>query len=233
MPTSLTTYKIVSSFGDVSSGSRDTTPKAEGGPPPRRRLTAEQARARILDAATRRLAEVGPEGLRLTELASELGISHPAILHHFGNREGLLVAVVRRAFETLNDELLTAIAAGGGDREALLDRVAELYGKRGHARTIAWLVLSGRSPRRPANPEDDAPTPVQRLIDVIHTQRTEVDQGADPADTAFRVQLTAVALLGEAIFGNLVLGESGTRPREERAKEFRRRLAELVWTRSR
>src|SRR5262245_30830908 len=75
---------------------------------PRKRLTAEAARARILAAAERRLSEVGPEGLRLTELAAELGVSHPAILHHFGSREELVAAVVAGAIARLNARLIEA-----------------------------------------------------------------------------------------------------------------------------
>src|SRR6185295_17110146 len=65
--------------------------------PPRRRLRAEEAQRRILEAAEKQLMKVGPEGLRLTDLAQALGVSHPAILHHFGSREGLVAAVVRHA----------------------------------------------------------------------------------------------------------------------------------------
>ena len=52
------------------------------------RRTAEEARRLILDAAEKRLAQQGPEGLRLQDIARDIGISHPAILHHFESREG-------------------------------------------------------------------------------------------------------------------------------------------------
>jgi len=68
----------------------------------RRRLPADQARGRILAAAERKLAELGPEQLRLTELAAELGITHQAILHHFGSREELVSAVLAQAIARIN-----------------------------------------------------------------------------------------------------------------------------------
>ena len=39
------------------------------------------ARRAILEAAQKRLADCGPEEIRLQAIASDLGISHPAILH--------------------------------------------------------------------------------------------------------------------------------------------------------
>ena len=57
------------------------------------RRTAEETRAAILDAAERRLKASGPASIRLQDVAAEAGISHPAVLHHFGSREGLVQAV--------------------------------------------------------------------------------------------------------------------------------------------
>jgi len=65
-------------------------------------LPADEARTRILTAAERKLAEVGPEQLRLTELAAELGISHQAILYHYGSREELVSAVLAHAIARIN-----------------------------------------------------------------------------------------------------------------------------------
>jgi AcrR family transcriptional regulator len=196
--------------------------------PGRRRLSAEDARARILQAAERKLAEVGPEGLRLTELAAELGISHPAILHHFGSREELVAAVVSRAFTHTNEELAQAIAGREPGRAAILDIIAEFYGKNGNARLIAWLLLSGRMPKQPARAGGSRP--LQRVIELAHAQRTRAHPGRDVDydDTKFRSQLTALALLGDAIFGDLIRHASGDPVGPQAAREFRRRLAKLL-----
>ena len=47
--------------------------------------------------------------MRLQDVAADLGISHPAILHHFESREGLLQALALRAMEELNDGLVRDI----------------------------------------------------------------------------------------------------------------------------
>jgi AcrR family transcriptional regulator len=40
-------------------------------------------------------------GLRLQDIAADVGISHPAVLHHFGSREALVHAVIQRAILSL------------------------------------------------------------------------------------------------------------------------------------
>src|SRR5271156_1126604 len=110
----------------------------------RKRRTAEEARSAILDAAGRRLAAAGPAGIRLQEVAADVGVSHPTVLHHFGSREGLIEAVVARALDSLHAGLLEAVQApekGTDAVEALLDRVADTMVNGGHARTFLWLAL--------------------------------------------------------------------------------------------
>jgi len=116
----------------------------------RRRRTAEEARHEILAAAQRRLAEGGPEAIRLQDIARDLGISHPTILHHFESREGLMQALARSAIGALNDDVMRAISEPdrGTTPEAVLDRVFETLGESGHARLLAWSALSDGSPRR-------------------------------------------------------------------------------------
>jgi len=204
-------------------------PSSPARPAPRRRLSAEQAQARILAAAERKLAEVGPEGLRLTELAAELGISHPAILHHFGSREELVGAVVAHAMTRFNERLTEAIAGQvEGGREAIFDMIAEFYGGAGNARLIAWLVLSRRTQglRVKANPA----RAFDQLIKLAHDRRVKAhpERSIDFEDSRFRSQLTALALLGDAVFGDLVRYASGDTLGPEGARGFRRRLAKLL-----
>ena len=65
--------------------------------PKRIRRTASEAKSMILDAAEKRLREFGPAGIKLQELAADVGVSHPAILHHFGSRDDLVEAVDRKS----------------------------------------------------------------------------------------------------------------------------------------
>ena len=108
----------------------------------RTRLPAEQAKKLILDAAERHLAALGPDGIRLKDLAAELGISHPAILHHFGSRDGLVRAVVTKATADFEREMIAVITqeTDEEDRTArAINGLFELLADRNFARTSIWL----------------------------------------------------------------------------------------------
>jgi AcrR family transcriptional regulator len=195
-----------------------------------RRLPAEEARLRILDAAEKRLSEVGPEGLRLQELAKDLGISHPAILHHFGSREELITAVVERAVSALHAELIATFTGTLGQAKAiqadeLLHRIAETLADRGQARLIAWLILSGREP-----PELTSGVRLRTVIQGAHAFRRA--RSARPklelAETSFIVELTAFALLGDAVFGERMRRLEGISEQPDASRDFRVRLGKLL-----
>jgi AcrR family transcriptional regulator len=54
-----------------------------------------EARERLLQAAIDYVVAHGITDLSLRRLAAELGTSHRMLIHHFGSREGLWVAIVR------------------------------------------------------------------------------------------------------------------------------------------
>jgi AcrR family transcriptional regulator len=84
-----------------------------------------------LRAATVELvAERGPSGFSLREVARRAGVSHAAPAHHFGDSRGLLTAVAVEGFTALADALAAASAAAraaGGDARALLRACGEAY----------------------------------------------------------------------------------------------------------
>jgi AcrR family transcriptional regulator len=192
----------------------------------RTRRSASEARQRILEAAQRQLVSVGPEALRLTDLARQLSVSHPAILHHFGSREGLVAAVVRHSFQVLSAELIQALNSGERttDRLELVEMVAKVCGEDGLARLLAWLLLSGREAKLQMSGE----LPLKQLADAAHTLRSRFNHPASYEDTLFEVQLLSIVLLGDAILGDAVRRASGVCEGEPAAREFRRRLTRLL-----
>jgi AcrR family transcriptional regulator len=196
----------------------------------RRRRSAEEARAEILDAAERRLSAAGPSALRLQEVAADVGISHPAVLHHFGSREALVQAVVERAMQNLEQDLVRSIAganAGTPDSAALLDRVFETLADRGHARLMAWLMLSGYEPLGTAS----ARANWMMIARATHSLRPKNSNSEGPAgfeDTMFTVVLSALALFGQAIAGPGAFDLASLGDDPEVAQRFRRWLGELL-----
>lgn len=182
-------------------------PRRAAAPPPKRqRRSAEEAHEQILDAAERRLAEAGPRGIRLQEIAADVGVSHPTILHHFGSREGLVEAVVQRALAGLRDEIVRVVSERAievGEGAELVRKVAATLGDRGHARLMAWLALEGRS-------TENAPPLLRGLAQAMHTRRVvETGTEAPLEDTVFLVLLVSLALFGEGVLGDAMRESAG------------------------
>lgn len=193
--------------------------------PRRRRRTAEEARRAILEAAQRRLAECGPEEIRLQDIAADLGISHPAILHHFGSREALMRELSRHAFASLNDDLVQALARGStGEVTAWLDQVFETLGDQGHARLLAWGALTGRE-----GSDEDDPHLLRDLAQAVHARRepgVAGDSGVE--ETVFAVRFVAAALLGDALLGQVLRRSAGLESDDMSQERFRLWLADQV-----
>lgn len=203
------------------------TPENRG----RRRIrrTAVDARAAILDAAEKRLREVGPAGIRLQDVAADVGVSHPTVLHHFGSREALVQSVIERRVGALERDLLTEMAVHAGEEDpvlALLDCVAQTLGPGGHARVVAWLGLAGHPPRI----EDGSG------FDVIAKATHEIRKARwaakgrvpDEQDTYFLVNLAGLAMFGDAIAGALFRGEPDPVRAAETSTRFRAWLARVL-----
>lgn len=65
-------------------------------------------RRALLAAAGAAVADVGPAGLSLRDLARRAGVSHAAPAHHFGDKAGLLTAFAAEGYDLLAQELVEA-----------------------------------------------------------------------------------------------------------------------------
>ena len=197
----------------------------------RRRRSPEEAQRQILDVAEAMLAESGPDAIRLQDIAERVGISHPTILHHFGSREALLAAVVRRAIEALESDLLAALRSPDiteAQIEDLVERVFETFHDRGHARVMAWLLLSGQ-----VKPTETG-SQIRAVAELAHQQRLihHAGKGSRPRfeDTLFSIMLVAVVLFGDAVAGEAMSSSAGLARDQKSRKRFRTWLARLVVT---
>jgi AcrR family transcriptional regulator len=200
-------------------------PKAP--PPPRKRRTADEARAAILDATERSLVAVGPGGIRLQDVAAEVGVSHPTVLHHFGSREALVAAVVERALDGLQAAVMTALASapeGEGQVAALLDGVFAALTAQGHGRALMWLALEGHGPQV-------GDLRMRVVAETVHTLRRArfPDREVAPSfeDSQFSVVLAASAMIAHAVIGPHLLHGVGAEGAQTPAR-FRAWLARLL-----
>lgn len=191
------------------------------------RRTADEARALILDVTEKRLAANGPGAIRLQEVADEVGVSHPAILHHFKSREALVQAVLERAMRTLESDLVNAFQSETGeppDATAMLERVYDTLAVRGHGRLLAWLVLSGHD----ALDFETARASWTAIADASHALRKAKGIEAPREDTLFTFVLASFALFAQAIAGRATFEMAGLGGDREAPLRFRKWLADVI-----
>ena len=68
-------------------------------------MTGEDPRQRLLDRAVDHVSTHGIGDLSLRALAAELGTSHRMLIHHFGSKDGLWVAIVREVEDRQREAL--------------------------------------------------------------------------------------------------------------------------------
>jgi AcrR family transcriptional regulator len=76
-------------------------------------MAVQDPRQRLLDAAIDYVTQHGIGDLSLRALAAELGTSHRMLIHHFGSKDGLWVAIVRAVEERQREILGTVLYEPG------------------------------------------------------------------------------------------------------------------------
>lgn len=97
---------------------------------------SDVSRERILAAATEVFSTRGYAGAGVDRLAEKSGIAKTAIYYHFGNKEGLLAAVLERAATQWIDGIQSAARQGGNPLQRL-DRA--LAGMRAMLEERPWI----------------------------------------------------------------------------------------------
>lgn len=96
---------------------------------PSRIAAGQQTRARLLDAAIKRLAETGPDA-SFDAIAGDVGVTKGALYHHFGSKERLVGDVYKEAVRRHADRVVDASRTGTGRErlQGLIASTARLYG---------------------------------------------------------------------------------------------------------
>jgi AcrR family transcriptional regulator len=95
------------------------------------------SKERILEAATELFSTRGYAGAGVDKLAERSGIAKTAIYYHFGNKEGLLAAVLERAAGQWIEGIEQAVRQAGDDPIQRLDRA--LAGMRAMLEERPWI----------------------------------------------------------------------------------------------
>ena len=186
-----------------------------------------QTRAAILDAAERRLIAGGPDAIRLEKIAADVGVSHPAILHHFKSREGLVEAMVLNGLKRFQAQVLEGWpSAKEPDIEGTFERFYEIASRRGVARMLAGLILMRRDVEAL---RADVLRPAAERLHAGRVRRAQRDKRAMPEleDSMFIATFLMIIVLGDSLFGTSVRRALGLHSRDS-AQRFRRWLVKAV-----
>jgi AcrR family transcriptional regulator len=87
---------------------------------------APDLRRQVLDASLELIGREGLSALSMREVARRAGVSHQAPYHHFGDREGIFVAIADDGFRGLRQEMEKAVASTA-DPVARLQAIGVAY----------------------------------------------------------------------------------------------------------
>ena len=82
---------------------------------PRQRYRA-QVQEEIKQHAWEQIATAGASALSLNAIAKQMGMSGPALYRYFANRDELITALIRDAYQSMADAMRAAVADGAGLR---------------------------------------------------------------------------------------------------------------------
>lgn len=117
----------------------------------RRRRSAEDTRALLLDSAASLFARKGLSGITLAEIAGDVGMSGPAIYNHFASKDALFVAVVEQMYDEEIEafkSVLDPLQRVSDGLDALFELVPRLYRDDGTLQMLGLTaqIESARSP---------------------------------------------------------------------------------------
>jgi len=157
------------------------------------RRTPEEAKSLILKVAADRLAELGLEGLNISGVAKDAGMSHATVIHHFGSTAAMREALLHQ----MTRELLSDIVAALNHQEPpeqILRRLFSTLSQDGHGKLLAWRAVEHQEMKE----GNESGHLFQSVIAAL------AEQGSGPEQARQIVYLVALAALGQSISGDIV-----------------------------
>jgi TetR/AcrR family transcriptional regulator, transcriptional repressor for nem operon len=115
------------------------------------REAAAESKARIVEAASTMLRERGVDGASIADMMEAAGMTHGGFYKHFGSKDELVAAAVRRAFAEISDRFDAREEKGDADSAAAA--YVEEYLSRAHierpGRGCPVAALGGDAARHP------------------------------------------------------------------------------------
>lgn len=153
--------------------------KLEGAPGPRRRLSAEERRESILDAANHVFGEHGYEHVRIDDVAAAAGISKALIYEHFESKQELYSELMSRAAAELLGVLVEAAAAPGMEGPLRMENAAAagFLWVQEHPHAFHTFIRDVTDPEISAKQEELRRASVTAMADVMEMEPPETRAG--------------------------------------------------------
>jgi AcrR family transcriptional regulator len=179
----------------------------------------EQVRSAVLSATSALVAEHGPDGFSVREIAARAGVNHALVHRHFGTKADVLEQMLAADAEAVvaavvESGLPTRGEAGGEVVAELLDLLAA---RPSYWRTLVHAVLD--------SPEAALPGTASTTELFSGLWRDAVDERAVPTSVA------GMTVLGWLIFGQFMTDATGADPEETR-RAVADQVAALISVRS-
>ena len=192
----------------------------------RRRRPKEEARDEILSAAAKRLLDDGPDALRIADVAADVGMSHPTLLHHVGSREQLVQDATAHLMQRTAVRTLEAMQRAGSEAglEGFVRESLEAFRDVGRSRATAWLALTGRLRGTPKPPWE----PFVKAAHAARVRRVGKAAAGDERETRHALVLAFLAIFALEIIGEEVLPNAGLGSGPEATDEYIEWFAKLL-----
>ena len=150
-------------------------------------------REALLQAAIQLIAEVGPAGFTLREVARRAGVSHNAPYRHFPDREDLLAAVDAQGFRELDEAMLEAVTHHRSS-VGRLKRAGVAYVEFALRRPEHFTVMFDAAVSKQKTP-DSAEAAGQAFGTLLSLVKTCQDEGRLPSGDPHRLALLAWSMV--------------------------------------
>jgi AcrR family transcriptional regulator len=167
---------------------------------PRKRLTGQERRAAILDAALEVFAARGYHASSIDDIAREAGISKALIYEHFSSKQRLYTELIEHHADELFERIAAAVAEAGSEGAARLAIGVGAFYEFVEEHRIAWRMLF----RDPTDPE------VALVLDRILAQVTALvaaliaeDPGSQLAGEDRIARDQALQMLAQMLVGSV------------------------------
>jgi AcrR family transcriptional regulator len=158
-----------------------------------------ETRARLLDAAADLFARKGFDAVSTDAVAAAAGRTSGAVYAHFGSKEGLLEALLRKWGTEAADEVGGAIARADDDPESRLSALWQSFVDSADHGGDAWMLLEHELWLYAARNPEARETLSRRYESARSGMATAFDEWATEADTELPAANTDLAVIAFAL----------------------------------